>query len=209
MMSQFAQLYPAGLIRYTQSTYLELVTDTEVHRVDFVGKLSCHLQRSTRGAVSFHYTHPLLRGSQGTLVTLMARATTRYLDEAALLRAALQEEIRRQAGDWYDFAPATWSMWWHRLAEHNFVPDLPRTGGIILSSVPLAVAQAAADVCTRYGVETYLLPPPQGRPTPPPRPQYQLLLIGRSYVIARSFFVSTLLGNPSARQAPRFLKKFS
>ena len=206
-MSQFTQLYPTGLIRYTQSTYLELVTDTEVHRVDFVGKLSGHLQRGTGGAVSFHHNHPLLSGSQGALFTLMARATTRYLDEAALLRAALQEEIRRQAGDWYDFAPATWTMWWHRLAEHNLVANLTRTGGLLLSSVPLAVAQAAAAVCARYGVETYLLPPPQGRPTSPPRPQHQLLLIGRNYVIARRFFVSTLLGNPSARQAPRFLKR--
>ncbi|GAB2777746.1 hypothetical protein [Hymenobacter latericoloratus] len=47
MMSQFAQLYPYGLIRYTQSTFLELVTDTEVHRIDFIGKLSSHLQRGT------------------------------------------------------------------------------------------------------------------------------------------------------------------
>jgi hypothetical protein len=192
MMTQFARLYPSGLIRYSQSTFLELVTDTEVHRIDFQGKISYQLRRGTRGAVSFHHEHPLLSGVQGPSATLMARATRHYLADAPALRAAIRQEVRRQAGEWYDFAPHSWAMWWQRLAAHNIRPDLTRTGGIILNGAPIAAAQALADTCTRYGVETYFLPPPESWPMLPTTGPYQLLLIGRNYVMARAFSVSTL-----------------
>lgn len=207
-MTQFAQLYPSGLIRYTQSTFLELVTDTEVHRIDFRGKISAHLQRGSRGPVSFHHEHPLLSGVQGShSSTLMARATRHYLADAPALLAAIREAIRIQAGEWYEFAPHTWAMWWQHLYAHNIVPNLTRTGGIILSTVPVVVAQEVADICARHGVETYFqLVPEQWSVSPTNRP-YQLLLIGRNYVIAQEFFVSTLCGNPKAKLPPRFLKR--
>lgn len=192
MMSEFARFYASCLIRYTQSTFLELVTDTEVHRIDFRGKISAHLQRGCRGPVSFYYEHPLLSGIQGQTVSLMARATRHYLADAPALLAAIRQEIRVQAGEWYDFVPHTWAMWWQHLYAHNIVPNLTRTGGIILGPVPVAVAQAMADICTRYGVETYFLPPPEQRLLPPMQTPYKLLLVGRNYVIAREFYVSTL-----------------
>lgn len=207
MMTQFAQLYPSGLIRYTQTTYLELVTDTEVHRIDIVGKLSARLQRGTHGPVSFHHDHPLLNGVNGPLTYLMARATSHYVTDAPALLAAIRQELRKQAGAWYSLVPATWVMWWHRLAAHNVRPDLSRTGGIILESVPVPVAQAVAAICAEHGVETYWQTAGEPYVSPAAAPSYQLLLIGRSYVIARTFFVSTLLGNPAARTAPRFHKK--
>lgn len=207
MMSQFAQLYPYGLIRYTQSTFFELVTVTEVHRIDFVGKLSARLQRGTYGPVSFHHDHPLLNGVHGPLTSLMARATPYPLLSAPALLAAIRQELQAQAGEWYRFAPATWAMWWHRLAAHNVRPDLPRTGGIILESVPVPVAEAVAAICAEHGVETYWRPAWDRFVSPPAAPPYQLLLIGRSYLIARRFFVSTLIGNPSAKLPPLFLKK--
>ncbi|GAB2777741.1 hypothetical protein HNQ93_001753 [Hymenobacter luteus] len=204
---QFAQLYPYGLIRYTQTSFLELVTATEVHRIDFIGKISWHLQRGTHGPVSVHYDHPLLQGVQGPATTLMARATTRYITDASTLVADLQENIRVQAGEWYGFAPGTWAMWWHRLQVHNIVPDLTRTGGIILNSAPFAVAEAAAAICARHKVETYFAPPREKWSALPSAASYQLPLIGQNYVVARKFFVSTLYGNPSAKPSPRFLKK--
>jgi hypothetical protein len=192
MMPLFAQLYPSGLIRYTQSSFLELVTDTEVHRIDFRGKISYQLRRGTRGAVSFHHEHPLLSGVQGAGITLMAKATRHYIVDAPGLLTAIRREVRAQAGEWYSFAPGTWAMWWQRLDAHNIRPDLTRTGGIILNGAPVAATQAVADICARHGVETYFLPPPESWPLLPATGPYQLLLIGRNYVIAQTFSVSTL-----------------
>lgn len=97
-------------------------------------------------------------------------------------------------------------MWWQRLVAHNVRPDLTRTGGTILAGVPIMVAQAIADICADHGVETYFSPAWQGYISPPTAPPYQLLLIGRNYIIARAFFVSTLFGNPAAKATSRFLK---
>lgn len=208
MMTEFAQLYPSGLIRYTQSTFLELVTDTEVHRIDFRGKISAHLQRGSHGPVSFHHEHPLLGGVQGSYVsTLMARATPHYLTDAPALLAAIRREICIQAGEWYDFAPHTWTMWWRHLYAHNIVPNLTRTGGIILGTVPVVVARAVAAICAQYGVETYFQSTPEQWSVSPTNTPYHLLLIGRNYIIAQAFFVSTLYGNPAAKPQPRFVKK--
>ncbi|MCB2377123.1 hypothetical protein LGH70_05990 [Hymenobacter sp. BT635] len=199
MMAQFTQLYPFGQIRYSQSTFLELTTDTEVHRVDFRGKLSGRLQRSGRAAVSFHHEHPLLWGVQGPAATLLARATRRNLENPTALLAAIRQELRTQASEWYDFPAASWTMWWQRLVAHNIRLDLTRTGGIILSGVPIPVAQAVAAICAQYGVETYGHEPRAQGLTP--EGPYRLLLIGRSYVIAREFFVSTLCGGPLGKRA--------
>ncbi|KAA9332028.1 hypothetical protein F0P96_11080 [Hymenobacter busanensis] len=192
MMTKFTQLYPSGLIRYTQSTFLELVTDTEVHRIDFRGKLSSRLRRGTRGPVSFHHDHPLLKGVHGPLASLMARATPYPLLSAPALLADIRQELQTQAGEWYSFVSGSWTMWWQRLVAHNVQPSLTRTGGIILDSVPVEVAQSVADICATHGVETYYYPPQDRWSTHAGNPMYHLLLIGRDYIIAREFFVSTL-----------------
>jgi len=44
MMAQFVRLYGSGIIRYTQTSFLELVTAVEVHRIDFVGLISAAKQ---------------------------------------------------------------------------------------------------------------------------------------------------------------------
>ncbi|GGF18902.1 hypothetical protein [Hymenobacter cavernae] len=207
MMAQFAHLYPFGQLRYSQSTFLELVTDTEVHRIDFGGKLNFRLQRGTYGPVSFHDEHhPLLNGVQGPSTTLLARPSPHLIANPAALLADIRQELRTQAGEWHDFVRGSWAMWWQRLLAHNIVPNLTRTGGIILENVPIHVAQAVAEICTHHRVETYYHLPTEQQFTHT-APSYKLLLIGRNYVIAQEFFVSTLYGNPSAKLPPRFLKK--
>ena len=136
MMAHFTQLYPFSQLRYSQSTFLELVTDTEVHRIDFRGKLSFRLQRGSYGAVSFHDEHLLLGNTQGPFTTLLARATRHYLTAPAALLADIRQELRTQAGEWYDFPAAAHALWWKRLEAHNIRPDLTRTGGLILNGVP-------------------------------------------------------------------------
>jgi hypothetical protein len=191
-MTQFAQLYPFGLIRYTQSTFLELVTNTEVHRIDFRSKLSFRLQRGTYGPISFHQEHPLLKGVNAPLTSLMARATLYPLLDAPVLLDAIRQELREQAGDWAEFVSGSWTMWWQRLVAHNIAPNLTRAGGTILDSVPVHVAESVAAICTRHGVDTYCLSPQHRWANHPEAPLYKLLLIGRSYIIAREFSVCTL-----------------
>lgn len=189
MLAQFAQLYPHGLIRYTQSTFLELVTDTEVHRIDFEGKISCRLRRGTRGPISFPASHPLLDGLYVPLTTLMARATTHYLPNATALLAAIEVELTRHPITWYDFRRCGWTNNPRHLAAWNILPNLTRTGGIILDGVPSSVAHAVAGICTNYGVETYSL----NRHTPTATDAlFDLLLVGDNFVVAREFTVSTL-----------------
>ncbi|GGG35800.1 hypothetical protein [Hymenobacter glacieicola] len=207
MMTQFAQLYPYGLIRYTQTSFLELVTDTEVHRIDFVGKLTWRLQRGTHGPLSFHHDHPMLSALHIPLTTLMARATPDSLPQAPALLHAIRQELYTHQDKWYDFYANSWTRCWQHLSHYNIRPDLTRTGGIILNQVPIPIAQAVAAICSRYDVDIYYLPPPELASPPPPASPFELLLIGQNYVIAREFIVSTLYGNPSAKLPPRFLKK--
>lgn len=193
MLTQFAQLYPVGLIRYTQTTFLELVTDTEVHRIDFRGKITSRLQRGTRGPVLFPQTRPLLNALHVPLTTLMARATTHTLADAPALLAAIREELHHHSDRWYNFHRSEWTNCGQCLTHYNILPNLTLTGGIILDSVSTAIAQAVEPICAYYSVETYFLT--QLLPSPTPSP-FQLLLVGGSYIIAREFFVSTLCGMP-------------
>ncbi|SMB79794.1 hypothetical protein SAMN00120144_4224 [Hymenobacter roseosalivarius DSM 11622] len=58
MMEQFVALYPTGQIRYSQTTFLELTTAVEVHRIDFHGKVEARLKRGTGGALAHYTEHP-------------------------------------------------------------------------------------------------------------------------------------------------------
>lgn len=204
---QFAQLYPYGLIRYTQSSFLELVTDTEVHRIDFLGKLIWRLQRGSYGPISFHYDHPLLSALHVPLTTLMARATSNILHQAPALLHSIRQELYTHQDKWYDFETNAWTRCWQHLSYNNIRPDLTRTGGIILNKVPIPIARAIATICSSYGVDIYYLPPPELVSPPPAVSPFKLLLIGQDYAIAREFIVSTLYGNPSAKLPPQFLKR--
>ncbi len=192
MLTQFAHMYPYGLIRYSQTTFLELITDNEVHRIDFVGKLSYRLQRGTHGPVSFHDEHPMLTTLHVPLTSLMALATIKTLSDAPALLEAIRKELYPRQEKWFDFHSNSWTKSGLRLSSFNVRPDLTRTGGIILDMVPVPVAQDIAAICTRYGVETYYLPPLRQLPLAPPTSPFRLLTIGQNYVIARDFCVSTL-----------------
>ena len=64
---------------------------------------------------------------------------------------------------------------------------------MLLDTVPVFAADAAAVVCARHGVSTYLYPQISERLAPRPEP-YALLLVGQNYVVAQDFVVSTLCG---------------
>lgn len=190
MVTPFAQWYPEGRIRYTQSTFLELVTDTEAHRIACRDKFTARLQRGTYGPVSFPPQHPLLEAPHVPLTMLLAWATSRDVADAPALRSAIRHELQQHPAKWYGFFGNTWTWCEQQLADYNVLPNLTRTGGIILQSVPIPVAQTVARICANYEVETYNIP------QQPAASPFQLLMISHNYIIAEEFSISTLCGMP-------------
>ncbi|MCR5888358.1 hypothetical protein LRS06_11400 [Hymenobacter sp. J193] len=188
MILQFVAQYSTGRIRYTQTSFLELETATEVHRIDLVGKYSWGLKRGTGGQLAYHTEHPLLWGFNAPHTSLYMNARPMQADVGALL-VELKQELNGLAGEWQDRVRGSWHPWWRRIVAHN----LAGGQGLLLDTVPVFAADAAARVCARHGVATYLFPQVSGRLAPRPEP-YVLLLVGTNYVVAQDFVVSTLCG---------------
>jgi hypothetical protein len=61
--------------------------------------------------------------------------------------------------------------------------------GILLQAAPAPIAQAIIDACTEQNVLTWATPSVENLPAVP---TFQLLLIGKGYVIAKGFRVTAL-----------------
>jgi hypothetical protein len=189
MISQFVEQYPTGRIRYAQTSFLELETGTEVHRIEMVGKFSFGLKRGTGGPLAYHTEHPLLQGFNAPYTCLYMNARPMAAVDAAELLVVLEQELNGLAGEWRDRVKGSWHPWWRRIMVHNLMGGQ----GLLLETVPVFAAEAAARVCARRGVATYLYPHISHRLAPRPEP-YALLLVGPNYVVAQDFVVSTLCG---------------
>ncbi|MBT9395224.1 hypothetical protein KLP40_18795 [Hymenobacter sp. NST-14] len=187
MISQFVEQYLTGRIRYTQTSFLELETATEVHRIEMVGKFSFGLKRGTGGPLAYYTEHPLLQGFNAPHTCLYMNARPIAAADAAELLVALEQELNGLAGEWQNRVKGSWHPWWRRIMARNIMGGQ----GVLLETVPVFAAEAAARVCARHGVATYLFPRISHQLAPRPEP-YALLLAGPNYVVAQDFVVSTL-----------------
>ena len=98
MISQFVELYNYGRIRYTQTSFLELETATEVHRIELVGKFSFGLKRGTGGHLAYYTEHPLLWGFNAPHTSLYMNARPMSAADATELLIELEHELNGLAG---------------------------------------------------------------------------------------------------------------
>jgi hypothetical protein len=188
MMEQFSALYPTGTVRYSQTSYLELTTAVEVHRIDFLQKVAAALKRGTGGTVAYYTDHPALLYYNGPITALTFPKNT---GAPAAFLEAYEECLRRRTLGWRAFLP-TWSgigyeRGWLQQGYHYtiYLPDW--------------LAEEIAALSAVHGVETNSLSRqellhshcfvPNPLQLPPP---FKALFIGQNYVIARDFRVSTL-----------------
>lgn len=66
MIADFANLYPRGRLTYQQTSFLEVTTEVEVHRIDFIGKVTARLRRGTYGEITYATQHTALRLAHAT-----------------------------------------------------------------------------------------------------------------------------------------------
>ncbi|UOG73454.1 hypothetical protein MTX78_15115 [Hymenobacter tibetensis] len=192
MMEQFSALYPTGTIRYSQTTYLELATAVEVHRIDFHHKVAAILKRGTGGQVGYYCDHPALVYYNASLAALTVRAS---LGLPSGFLAAFYHRFATLTADWNAFLP----VWSGIERNQQWLEERLRNGHRHTLYLPLWVANELQALCWVYGVEAsylkreellqsrYYFPKPLQSPPP-----FNLLLIGQNYVIARDFYVSTL-----------------
>lgn len=192
MIEQFSALYPTGIIRYSQTTYLELTTTVEVHRIDFHQKVAATLKRGTGGQVGYYCEHPALTYYNGSLAALTIRA---FQGVPARFLEAFYHRFAALTGEWQAFLP----LWCGIQRNQHWLGERLRNGQQHTLYLPLWVANELQALCWLYGVEAsymereellqsrYYFPRPLRTPLP-----LKLLLIGQNYVIAHDFYVSTL-----------------
>jgi hypothetical protein len=190
MITHFVDRYPTGRLTYQQTSFLEVTTEVEVHRIDFIGKLTARLKRGTYGAIAYSTQHPALLHYNEPLTFLTIRATTK-LPEAFLV--AYEQCIAQATAGWRHLAPI-WSgvhptYQAARLREATSCNWLNGT-------FPTFIAQQLVALGQRYHLAVTNMPQNYW-PTQPGKaaPPFAFLSIGQSYVIAHDFYVSTCVGS--------------
>ncbi|TGE03731.1 hypothetical protein [Hymenobacter fodinae] len=192
MMEQFSALYPTGTVRYSQTTYLELATSVEVHRIDFHHKVAATLKRGTGGPVSYHGEHPALTYYNGPLAALTVRAPTGL--PVGFLEAFYQR-FATLAVEWQAFLP----LWSGVQRNRQWLEEYLQQGHPHTFYLPTQVTHELQALCWLFDVEASyrewreLLESRYSVPEPLKiAPPFNVLFIGQNYVIARDFVVSTL-----------------
>lgn len=192
MMEQFSALYPTGTVRYSQTTYLELTTAVEVHRIDFHHKVAATLKRGTGGKVGYYSEHPALAFYNSPLTALTVQAPKNL---PAGFMEAFYDRFATMAVKWQAFAP----LWSGVERNQQWLGARLGKGFPHTLYLPTEVANELQALCWLYEVEASCMAReallqswkycPEPLKIPPP---FKAFLIGPNYVIARDFSVSTL-----------------
>jgi hypothetical protein len=185
MIEQFVSLYPRGRITYQQTSFLEITTDVEVHRITFVGKAQARIKRGTYGELAYFTEHPAL---------------LHYNYPQALITVGLQNGLPLAFLEDYDRCLNKWRDGWHHFAawtglsfdsQDRLTKSLPHLYYQSLY-LPYFIAEEVITICQKHGVEvTRTAPVTQPKPLASPAP-FGILCVGSSYAIARDFYISTL-----------------
>lgn len=187
MVQHFIDLYPTGRITYTQTSFLELTTAVEVHRVEFIGKVAMGLKRGSWGPLRYYQHHPALSFFNDSLqlVTLEPRRGI-----PAAFYSEYAQCLTQASADWRRYVPSWGGVSY--VGQEQVAALLPR-GRRASVYLPDYLAQEVVALCQRYQVAATSQEAervyPRGLTVAPP---VSLLLIGTNYVIARDFYISTL-----------------
>jgi hypothetical protein len=190
MIAQFIARYPRGRLTYQQTSFLEVTTAVEVHRIDFIGKLTARLKRGTYGELAYATQHPALRHYNESLSYLTVQAATRLPAEFLV---AYEQCIAAATAGWRHLVP----IWSGTHPTYRVARLRNATIPTWLSGTfPDFIAQQLVALSHHYQLAVTCRPH-QHWPTHPGKvaPPFALLSIGPSYVIARDFYVSTCVGS--------------
>lgn len=190
MIGHFVNRYPSGRLTYQQTSFLEVTTEVEVHRIDFIGKVAARLKRGTYGELAYATQHPALLHYNEPLSFLTVRSTTSLPAEFLV---AYEQCIAHATAGWQQFAPP-WSgvhpaALALRLAQATTYHWLNGTFPDFIAQQLVALSQYYQLAVTYRPIQHW--PTKPGKAVPP----FALLRIGPSYVIAHDFYVSTCVGS--------------
>jgi hypothetical protein len=190
MIAQFIARYLSGRLTYQQTSFLEVTTAVEVHRIDFIGKLTARLKRGTYGELAYATQHPALRHYNEPLSYLTVQAAHKLPAEFLV---AYEQCIAAATAGWRHLVP----IWSGAHPTYQVARFRNATTPTWLSGTfPDFIAQQLVALSHHYQLAVTCRPH-QYWPTQPGKvaPPFALVSIGPSYVIARDFYVSTCVGS--------------
>lgn len=186
MIEQFVALYPKGRITYQQTSFLELTTDIEVHRITFVGKAQARIKRGTYGELAYFTKHPALLN---------------YNYPISLITVRVSETLPDGFLEDYETCLAKWRGGWHHFPSWSGLSFFSQYELAVINShhpyrwlnFPDFIAEDVILLCQQYGLQvTRTAPSRHLLRLLSPTEKFSMLCIGSSYAIARDFYVSTL-----------------
>ena len=166
-----------GAIRIRQSTFWDLCLDVNASpcgfRVHFCGKNEFRYVGGEFHGGGIFASHPLLRN-----VTEPSRHV--YLSRPVEDAQRMLVELRAVVEQWSD----GWRVPEEYLNEQAWPEDVASAGYGVLLSGPQSLADRCVDALERFGCDLSIL---AGHDSP--SESYQAMILGRSFVIARSFTV--------------------
>lgn len=168
-------------VAVAQTTFAVLTTPKARFRIDFIDKAEAYLKPGMRGNFKSYSEHPLLLNYSSPQAEVYINSRPQSPEELLI-------EIRQRIEAVFQ----GWRNWQCVLSggEKQLRTNLIDGSGLLLPGVPAVIAQPVIDACTEYGASTYV----RGNlgMAPPDKLDFQLLLIGKGYVIAKDFRVVEL-----------------
>lgn len=163
----------------TQTTYVQLKTDTQSYKVSFINKKEFDLKKGTVGELKYYEEHPLLIDFNEILESTYIGSKA---EDAELVADEVKNAIEEVTLGW-----RPWTTYFvNRNAQYGyqiFMNNLKTGNGKILDSPP-TITKKVVEVLSKHSIKTSTV---DSRPYEIKKSK--LLLIGNNYVIAEDFKV--------------------
>jgi hypothetical protein len=172
-------------VAVAQTTFAVLTTPHARFRIDFIDKAEAYLKPGMRGELVSCVEHPLLLSYNSHLGEVYINS--RPSDPEGLF-AEIHKRIEAVFQGWRNWRCVLSGR--GNAGENQLRQNLRDGSGLLLPGAPAIVAQAVIEACTEYGASTYV----RGdiRNTLPVASLFQLLLIGKGYILAKGFRITEL-----------------
>jgi hypothetical protein len=165
-------------VAVAQTTFAVLTTPKARFRIDFIDKAEAYLKPGMRGNFKSYSEHPLLLSYNSPLVSVYINSKPQDPEK---LDSEIQQRIEAQLQGWRNPSLILYTP----VSKQNLLDG----NGILLQIAPLPIAQAVIEACAEHNVLTWSTPPFR---QPGQTATFQLLLVGKGYIIAKDFRIVEL-----------------